>query len=295
MLTAIDPDGGFISVRTGSESRAVPLSQFRRLTLTVPLTPVTPMSSLVSGVAQEREYRLKSTEAGRPPMVGRTFGYVQAREGMYLFPSAERRPGVQRVFVPRCAFSDHQFGPFAEDIPGLQEISDPVELLRALERQQRLAVQPLGHSLLQLRLVTPLQLEKALAKQSGELPLGEMLVNSGVISRPDLERALAHKMGYPFVDLNHFPIEPIALKLLTLRAAIAMRVVPLMLDGERLVIAVSKMARANKLRSLPVSSKRPLVPVLAPKHRILEALTRMSEHAAWDGVPLSLRFFATTS
>ena len=42
-------------------------------------------------------------------------------------------------------------------------------------------------------------------------------------------------------------------------------------------------------------AKRRLVPVLAPKNRILEALTRMSDHQAWDGVPVSMRFFATTT
>ena len=121
------------------------------------------------------------------------------------------------------------------------------------------------------------------------------MVKAGTISRVDLERALAHKLGYPRVDLIHFPIDPIALQLLTLQTAIATRVVPLMLDGGHLVVAVSKVARANHLRNLRASASRRLVPVLAPKNRILEALTRMSEHQAWDGVPHSLRFFATTS
>jgi len=214
---------------------------------------------------------------------------------MYLFPSAERRPGVQRLFVPRCAFSDHQFGPFADDVPGMREISDPGELLQAIERQRTLKMLPIGASLLQLGMVTQGQLDQALKTQSGGLPLGETLVRSGAISRMDLEQALAHKLGYPRVDLVHFPIDPVALKLLTLPTAIAMRVVPLMVDGEHLVVAVSKVARANKLRHLPASTQRRLVPVLAPKNRVLEALTRMSEHQAWQAVPVSMRFFATTS
>jgi hypothetical protein len=68
-----------------------------------------------------------------------------------------------------------------------------------------------------------------------------------------------------------------------------------LLDGAQLVVAVSNVARANKLGHLPTSAKRRLVPVLAPKNRILEALTRMSQYNAWQGVPFSMHFFATTS
>jgi len=214
---------------------------------------------------------------------------------MYLFTPAQHRAGVQRVFVPRSAYSDHQFGPFAEDVPGLREISDPRELWQAIERQRTLKLLPIGTSLLQLGLVTPEQLDQALKTKSGGSPLGEALVKSGAISDTDLERALAHKLGYPRVDLVRFPIDPVALELLTLQTAIAMRAVPLMLDGAQLVVAVSNVARANKLGHWAASAKRRLVPVLAPKNRILEALTRMSQYNAWQGVPFSMHFFATTS
>ena len=58
------------------------------------------------------------------------------------------------------------------------------------------------------------------------------------------------------MDLVHFPIDPVTSKLLTLQTAIAMRAVPLMLDGEHIVVAVSNVARANKLGHRPASSKR---------------------------------------
>ena len=295
LLTGMDPECGFLTIRAEGRSETVSFSRLRRLTLTRPLTLLHPTGSTAPQHVEEREYRLKSTEVGSPPMIGRTLGHVQAREGMYLFPPAEQRTGVQRVFVPRSAYSDHQFGPFADDVPGMREISDRRELLQAIERQRTLRMLPIGSSLLQLGLVTRAQLDQALKTQAGGLPLGETLVKSGAISPIDLERALAHKLGYPRVDLVHFPTDPVALKLLTLQTAIAMRVVPLMLDGEHLVVAVSKVARANKLRHLPATAKRRLVPVLAPKNRILEALTRMSDHQAWDGVPVSMRFFATTT
>jgi hypothetical protein len=64
-----------------------------------------------------------------------------------------------------------------------------------------------------------------------------------------------------------------------------MRTVPLMLDGEHIVVAISSVARANRLGRRPASVKRRLVPVLSPKNRILDALAGMSECNAWHSVP----------
>ena len=44
------------------------------------------------------------------------------------------------------------------------------------------------------------------------MPLGELLVRMGVVSRDDLQVALARKMGYPLVDLDAFPVEAEALR-----------------------------------------------------------------------------------
>ena len=68
-------------------------------------------------------------------------------------------------------------------------------------------------------MVTEAQLEEALAQQKLDrsVPLGEMLVRMGVVSREDLQTALARKMGYPLVDLDAFPVEPEALRKLPLR------------------------------------------------------------------------------
>jgi len=75
----------------------------------------------------------------------------------------------------------------------MREISDPRELLQAIERQRTLKLLPIGTSLLQLGLVTREQLDQALKTKGEGSPLGEALVKSGAISRADLERALAHK------------------------------------------------------------------------------------------------------
>ena len=294
----MDPSLGTLQVWVGATRTIVPFSRLRRLTLKSPLRLWE--SSQVGGSparlspGPEQEYRFKSTAPGFDHLTGRTVGYVHAREGFYLFSPTERPLAFERVFIPSQAFSDHQFGPFADDI-GLREISDPQELLEALANQRGMRVRPIGQSLLALRLVTQARLDQALADQTDAHPLGEMLVRSGHISRSDLENALAHKMGCPIVDLIRFPIDPAATKAMPLRIAVSMRAVPVMMTSEGLVVAVSKLARVDKLRRQPALAELRIIPVLAPRARILEALTQMSEHQAWDGVPLSLGYFATTT
>ena len=143
-------------------------------------------------------------------MTGRTAGYVEAAAGLYLFTPVDEEAALQRVFVPRCAYSHCEFGPSAEEIAARLWIGSPAELLDAIERQERMPVLPIGQSLLALGLLTQAQLDRELAKPVGDRPLGEALVAAGLISHTDLHTAIAHKMGYPMVDLTRFPVDPAA-------------------------------------------------------------------------------------
>jgi len=153
---------------------------------------------------------------------------------------------------------------------------------------------PLGQSLLKLGLLTQLQLDRALARQSRDKPLGESLVADGIISRADLQTALAHKMGYPLVDLSRFPIDPKAVAKLPPRIAIGFRMMPLMLKGDRLIVAVDKPARVIKLGTVHAIAGVTVVPVLASRMQILLAQERLS-HDIWSShVAERIGFFATT-
>ena len=147
-------------------------------------------------------------------------------------------------------------------------IASPGELLAAIDRQQRMPILPLGQSLLELGLLTEAQLERALANQGRDVPLGESLVAAGLISRADLQTALAHKMGYPLVDLTRFPIDPKAVAKLPPRIAVGFRIMPLMLQRERLVVAVDRPARVIKLGAVHAIAGVTVVPVLASRMQI---------------------------
>ena len=299
-MLAFDPIAGRLSFRTSAAGPAatLPFSRFCRLTLTTPLQPALQIADApverVPAAAQEREYRLLLSGSNRQ-LIGRTAGYVETADGLYLFTPVDEEASVQRVFVPRSAYSRCGFGTSAEEVAATRWIASPGALLEAIERQHRMPVPLLGEAMLALGLLTQGQLNRVLATQTGDKPLGELLVAAGIISRADLQTALAHKMGYPLVDLRHFPIDPAAIAKLSHRVAMGYRVMPLLLDKDRLIIAVDKPSRAIKLNALHAYAQIKIVPVLASKTQILRALERLSSDVWSSHVSHRPAFFATTS
>lgn len=275
----------------------------RRLTLSVPLAlapraPGSPKERAAPG-GQLRDYTLQLVGASDAaptsavPLTGQTTGHIEANEGLYLFSPTEDDGAPCRVFVPRGAYSRCEFGASAEELAARHWIASPAALLEALAQPARPAVMPLGQSLLALGLLRPAQLQRALQQMDGKTALGETLVAAGLVSRTDLQTALAHKMGYPFVDLQRFPIDDSALARLPRGLAIGHRVLPLMLDGERLVVAVDRPGRLLKLRELGAIVPAQIVPALALKGQILLAFNRQSE--GWNLNPSERAAFATSS
>jgi hypothetical protein len=275
----------------------VPFRRVRRLVMKDPLVPAprmpgAPVERLPS-VAQEREYRLHAREGN--PIVGRTAGYVANDAGLYLFTPMGDGRTLQRVFVPRCAYTACEFGRSAEEIAAERWIATRHELLAAIELQQRATVIRIGEALINLGLVTHEQLYRTLAEQRGDQPLGELLVSSGVISRSDLNTALAHKMGYPLVDLTRFPIDFEAVRLLPLRLAMNSRALPLMKHGTQLIVAVDRPSRIEKLHNLHVFTGMKLVPVLASKGQVMLSLNDLAQQDVWSQNVFARLVFAPTT
>ena len=283
---------------SGGTDASLPFAGVRRLTLTAPLLPAARAADSpkerMPPAAQERDYTLQQVgNATALALTGRTAGHVLAAEGLFLFSPADEDGALCRVFVPRTAYSRCEFGPSVEELAARHWIASPAKLVEAIAQQERAPVIPLGQALLALGLLTPAQLERVLQRAKGKTALGETLVDSGLVSRTDLQTALAHKMGFPLVDLERFPLDPQALALLPRRLATSHRVLPLMLDQQRLVVAVDRPGRVLKLRHLDAYAHMPIVPVLALKSQILVALNRQSGDGWNLDVSDRANFFAT--
>jgi hypothetical protein len=251
----------------------------KRVTLTNAMQPLTrdKRSSRTrrAAAALERDYCLEQVgQEHQAPLTGRSAGHVEAAEGMYLFSPLGEEGALLRVFVPRSAYTRSEFGPSVEEVAARHWVASPAQLLQAVAQPQAAAT-PLGQALLALGLVTPGQLQRVQQRLDGKTALGEALVGAGLLSRTDLQTALAHKMGYPVVDLERFPLDRLALSMIPRDVAIAHRLMPLMRDGERLIVAVDRPGRVLKLREHEAYARLPLVPVLALKAQILQALERL--------------------
>lgn len=260
----------------GAPEASLPFASLRRLTLTTPLAAATPKQR-TSKAAPQRDYTLQQVgQAATAPMRGRSAGHVETAEGLYLFSPAADDAAPCRVFVPRGAYSRCEFGPSAQELAARQWIASPAQLLQALARQQQ-PVMPLSQSLLALGLLAPAQLQHVQQQLQGKAALGQTLVDAGLVSRTDLQTALAHTMGYPLVDAQRFPLDSRALALLPRGLARSHRVLPLLLDGERLVVAVDRPGRVLGLRRLDAYASLDIAPALALKAQILLALDRQGD------------------
>ena len=300
-MLAFDPAKRRLAFRAapGGPEASLPFASLRRLTLTVALQPLARAADgpreRLPAAAQERDYRLQQVSTVPvPPIAGRSAGSVESAEGMYLFQPCGEDGALQRVFVPRSAYSRCEFGASAEELAARHWIASPAQLVQALAGQEQQPVLPLGQSLLALGLLTPRQLERVLQRIDGKAALGESLVAEGLLSRADLQTALAHKMGFPLVDLERFPLDPAALALLPRRLAVSHRVLPLMLHEQHLVVAVDRPGRVLKLRELDAYAQMPITPVLALKSQILLVLNRQSGEGWNLNVSERVNFFATT-
>jgi hypothetical protein len=300
-LVAFDPAAGQLKFRSTADGAALalPFARVRRLTLGLPLTSIEPRlgrrAERAPSAAHERDYRLALAD-GSGTLGGRTLGHVETPHGLYLFAPGDDGTALHRVFVPRSAYRQVEFGLSAQDVAAEKWIASPRALFAALERQDHMPVLPLGRSLLDLGLVTQAQLDQALADKPADAPLGEALVARGVITQGDLHTAIAHKMGYPFVDLTRFPVDPAAAKKLPLRYAVTYRALPILIERDRLIVAMDRPSRAPQVQALYAIAPLRVVPVLASKGQLMLALSGLSQHDLWhESVSIRAGFFATTT
>ena len=94
------------------------------------------------------------------------------------------------------------------------------------------------------------------------MPLGELLVREGLITRANLQTALARKMGYPQVDLQAFPIDIEALRKLPVAAALRLEMLPLGLMNGKVIVATEDPSRRDRIDEAEFLTQSKVVPVL---------------------------------
>jgi type II secretory ATPase GspE/PulE/Tfp pilus assembly ATPase PilB-like protein len=156
-------------------------------------------------------------------------------------------------------------------------------LWQALQSPPRHRAARLGDALVASGLLKPALLERALAAQKQSSPhrlLGRMLADAGVITEQQLATTLAEWLGLRVVDPQALQPEPEALRCVPQSVAEREAVLPLMLRGDTLVVAVPDPWDQRLLDELRFIAEHRVLAVGAVPGTLAPAVARAYRRAA---------------
>jgi type IV pilus assembly protein PilB len=145
------------------------------------------------------------------------------------------------------------------------QVTSRAALRAALSVTRRVHREPLGAMLSNAGSVSDTGVNRALNLQQGSPGerLGDLLIAAGELAEDDLYRALGEQMGVPYVRLGDFDIEAPALAMLPPDLARSRRLLPLMFDKGRLIVATDDPADTEALGTLKFRTAQQVEAVLA--------------------------------
>ncbi|KPQ01311.1 GspE/PulE family protein [Marinobacter sp. HL-58] len=167
---------------------------------------------------------------------------------------------------------------------GLLEVGNARQLSDALDRSKtieqsgfdRTLRKTIGDILVQSGVLDSEQLNTALHRKRTEptRPIGQVLVDLGFVSEETIQRALAYKLGVPFVRLDEFDVDPKATRFIPATTAARLSVLPLMFHERRLVVALSDPSDTEALNILNFLAGYPVKYVLASRPELTREIDR---------------------
>ena len=132
---------------------------------------------------------------------------------------------------------------------------------------------PLGAMLLELDLISPSELERALARsrQNGHR-LGEVLVAEGLVDERRLAQLVAEQEELEFVDLGKFDLDPEATRLLPAALARECQAVAFAFNETAVKVAVSDPVDGAALEEVRATLGRPVHFLVATRSEVEAAL-----------------------
>jgi type II secretory ATPase GspE/PulE/Tfp pilus assembly ATPase PilB-like protein len=117
----------------------------------------------------------------------------------------------------------------------------------------------LGEALVESGLITRGQLDEALARRlaSGER-IGEALVGLGYITERDLLKTLANDADIPFLETRELVVDPMVVPLVPPLVARSQNVLPLRYEGRALLVVLGNPFDVGVIRSLERSTGKPI-------------------------------------
>src|SRR5512140_329703 len=136
----------------------------------------------------------------------------------------------------------------------------------------------LGDLLLKEGIITKEQLEKALAEaKSTATRVGYNLVKLGFVPELELTKVLARQYKMPAVDLSKFEVDPKIVKLVPADLAVKHLVLPLKRDGRTLTVAMADPTNLGVVEDLKFITRYDIFPVIACEFTLKNAIEKHYE------------------
>jgi len=135
--------------------------------------------------------------------------------------------------------------------------------------------QRLGRLLLGAGLITEVQLTEALEQGAGRTLPG-VLEDLGYVSGDRIARVVAEQMALPFVDVASYEVDPNAAMLVPIELMRKHIVLPVRVEDEELVVAMSDPANIFAIDDLRIVTRMDIRPVVANERDIIAAVERFT-------------------
>jgi type IV pilus assembly protein PilB len=150
--------------------------------------------------------------------------------------------------------------------------------------------------LLRKKIISADQLREALQLQkSTGAKLADALVKLGYVTPSEVMQAIAEHHGLQAVDLNEVSIPPAVIELVPESVARENVVLPLAQENGTLKVIMSDPMDIDTIQKLQFILNKDIVPVLAPREQIIEAINRYYGQSETESVDSMLQEFTDTA
>jgi type II secretory ATPase GspE/PulE/Tfp pilus assembly ATPase PilB-like protein len=316
-LVEFEPSLDSIGVRSSEAPglKRIALATIRSIKLTRPVAYVADEAALkaIGATPTDNRKPFAVSLADGSEMAGTTLGFLKEKAGLFLFIFEGDSTRVFNCFIPAAQIKNVQIGPRLGDLLVEQHavtadvltnalnkqakgrkdrigtylidraIITAEELTRALAAQGKRPTMRLGDILVEAKLISPEQLGEALKIQATQRQrrIGEILIEMGVVTVRLIQFALSDKLGIPYVNAREFKIGAGALEAVDTAFAIRHQVLPLLLAGESLVVAVEDPLAIDFAEELRFMTAKTIAPVIASPEDLKLRIAK--EYASLEG------------
>ncbi|WP_144461910.1 GspE/PulE family protein [Siminovitchia fortis] len=132
----------------------------------------------------------------------------------------------------------------------------------------------LGDLLVESGLITEQQLETTLRRKSPEEKLGDALLQEGHITEQQLAETLERQLGIPRINLYQYPMDPEVIQLIPRDLAKRHQVMPIRKENHKLFVAMADPMDYFAIEELRMATGYQIIPALATKEELQRTISK---------------------